>query len=384
VAVIDLDAAMGKGNNRDLILALCKEAPVRVGGGIRDVETAQTYIRAGAQRIIVGTAATPEFLQALHAKRIPPEKIMVAIDHRDGQVVDQGWTHTTGEAFITRAERLAPHCGAFLCTFVAEEGGMGGMDLERIQDVVARCPRPVTVAGGVASTEEAITLSRMGVDVQVGMALYTGKLDPVDVLVGAAAFDRYDTLPTIVQDTAGQVLMLAYSTPESLSQALRTGKGVYYSRSRQTLWEKGKTSGHTQQLKACRLDCDHDTLLFTVEQTGVACHTGSYSCFGAHMALPQFNTHRLFDVLRLRQRNMPAGSYTARLFQERPYLLRKLMEEAFETTLAAGPEAGDTREGALALTWELADLLYFMSVLAVDAGLDWANLEAELSGRHGG
>lgn len=368
VAVIDLDAALGKGDNIDVLRRICQVADVRVGGGIRDKKRAQELLRAGARQLIIGTAATPEFLSEL-----PAARVMVALDQIGGKVVDHGWTQSTGEDVLERAHRLAPHCGSFLCTFVEDEGCMGGMDLERVAALAKALPHPVTVAGGVARGEEIVAISRMGHDVQVGMALYTGALDPVTVVVESLDFAKVPLIPTVVQDRSGQLLMLAYSSPESLRLALSQGRGIYYSRSRQEIWEKGKTSGHYQGLVSCRTDCDRDSLLFVVEQTDHACHRNSYSCFGGPMAAPRFELSKLFEILKARKADSPEGSYTRKLFDSRKMLKRKIMEEAFEVATFA-----DRRE----LVWEIADAMFFMSVLAVDEGIEWSEIEAELGGRH--
>lgn len=367
IAVIDLDAAMGTGDNLELVKQICRVADVRAGGGIRTPERAKALLRAGAKRIIIGTAATPEFLSPL-----PVHRVMVAIDHKDGTVVDKGWTASTGEDFLARAQRLSPYCGSFLCTFVTTEGTLSGMDHATITAVRDTISHPITVAGGAANTEEVISLSKLGVDVQVGMGLYTGRINPIQAVTGSLDFEKCPHIPTIVQDMAGEVLMLAYSTPESLTEALETGKGIYYSRSRQSRWEKGATSGHTQRLIRCRTDCDRDTLLFTVEQTGPACHTEAHSCFGSGMKDQIFSLHKLFQTLKERKTILPEGSYTAKLFQNRELLLRKLMEEAFEVTQANNREE---------LTWEIADTLFFMSVLAVDENIAWDEIIDELGGR---
>jgi phosphoribosyl-ATP pyrophosphohydrolase len=364
VAVIDLDAALGQGDNLDLIRQLCRVADVRAGGGIRDAKRAELLLRAGARKIIVGTAATPELLS-----QFAPERVMVALDHKGGEVVDKGWTQGTGETILARAERVAPYCSGFLCTFVESEGGMGGLPLEEAMALAKQLPRPVTVAGGVATTEEAVTISRQGLDVQVGMALYTGKLDPVTSVVESLDFEKVGLIPTIVQDTAGQVLMLAYSSKESLTKALSEGKGIYFSRSRNEIWEKGKISGHMQELVSARVDCDRDAVLFTVRQTGPACHTGTHSCFGEG----RFSIAGLFETLKARKENLPEGSYSAKLFTNRKLLLRKLMEEAYEVVSAENFEE---------LRWEIADSLYFMSLLAVSEGLEWSDIVGELGGRH--
>lgn len=367
VAVIDLDAALGKGDNLELIREICRVARVRVGGGIRDQKRASELLRAGASHLIVGTAATPEFLSSF-----PAHRMMVAIDHVGGEVVDHGWTQGTGESLLDRANRLAPHCGSFLCTFVQDEGGMTGMDLEEVSKLAEALPHPVTVAGGVATTEEVNEISKLGLDVQVGMALYTGALDLAGSVVGSLDWEKCPLIPTIVQDQSGQVLMLAYSNQESLTQALDGGRGVYFSRSRQEIWEKGKTSGHTQKLLSCRTDCDRDSLLFTVEQSGRACHLPAYSCFTGSAQKPQFGLERLFEILKQRKEDLPEGSFSAKMFQNRNKLQRKIMEEAFEVVTFK-----DRRE----LVWELADCMYFLSLLAVDEGVELAEVLDELGGR---
>ncbi|MCC7529944.1 MAG: phosphoribosyl-ATP diphosphatase [Candidatus Melainabacteria bacterium] len=367
IAVIDLDAAMGKGDNRALIRDICKISDARVGGGIRDAETGREYLKAGAKALIFGTAACPEIL-----REFPLERVMVALDQRGGKVVDKGWTESTGETVWERAERLTPYCGSFLTTFVEDEGGLGGIDMQAVREAKDRLKRPVTVAGGIAATDEVVEISKLGLDVQVGMALYTGRIDLAESVVGAVKFDGNGLVPIVVQDVCGKVLMLAYGSKESLKRALTEGKGVYFSRSRQEIWEKGLTSGSVQELVACRLDCDRDSILFTVKQTQGACHSGFYSCFGNASAHRGFAIADLFETLRQRKETAPEGSYSATLFKDRDKLTKKLMEEAFEVV------SFKSREN---LRWEIADLLYFVSLLAVDEGLDWKEIELELGGR---
>ncbi|MBI5175440.1 MAG: bifunctional phosphoribosyl-AMP cyclohydrolase/phosphoribosyl-ATP diphosphatase HisIE [Candidatus Melainabacteria bacterium] len=372
VAVIDLDAAMGKGSNLALIEEICGVADVRVGGGIRDKETAMALIKAGAQRLIVGTRAEPEFLSQL-----PAEKVMVALDHRMEVVVDQGWANSTGETIWQRAERLAPYCSGFLATFVEDEGCLKGMNLDAVKALSQRLSGRLTVAGGIKDTAQIAAISRLGLDVQVGMALYKGLVDPIEAVLESLNFSGVksgdqELIPTVVQDQAGQVLMLAYSSRESLRLALTEGRGVYFSRSRQSLWRKGETSGHVQELLSCRTDCDRDSLLFTVRQVEAACHNDTYSCFAGAGADRKFSLAALFATLESRKAEATEGSYTARLFQNRKLLLKKIMEEAFEVS---------TYEDRANLRWEIADLIYFLSVLAVDEGLNWKDIENELAAR---
>lgn len=367
VAVIDLDAALGKGNNRDLIRKICRVADARVGGGIREVETGLELLRAGAKALIVGTKASPEFLG-----KFPRDKVIVALDHINEEVVDSGWVNATGESLWDRAARLESYCNGFLVTFVEAEGGLGGLPRGAAANVIKKLGKHVTVAGGIASTAEVAEISELGADVQVGMALYKGLVDPAEAVVGSIKFGSNGLVPTIVQDVSGQVLMLAYSSPESLRLALRDGKGIYYSRSRQELWEKGLKSGNTQKLVSCRTDCDRDSLLFKVEQLNGACHRGVYSCFGQATSTKRFSLPALFEILSKRKHELPEGSYSATLFKDRRKLLKKIMEEAYEVC---------SFDSADNLRWEIADLIYFAGVLAVDEGISWEEIEAELGGR---
>ncbi len=364
VAVIDLDAALGRGDNRDLVRALCRLAPCRVGGGVRREEDAVDLIKAGAARVIIGTAASPELL-----RRLPREWVMVALDARHGRTVDQGWRRDTGETPVGRARRLEPYCSGFLFTQVEVEGTLGGPPLDPVRELLAATERPLTVAGGVGSLADIRALERLGCDVQVGMAIYTGALDLDEAFTSVPDFTS-GPLPTIAQDEDGRVLMLAWSTAGSLREALGSRRGVYYSRSRQALWRKGETSGHAQELLRARYDCDADALLFTVRQSGPACHTGRATCFGE----PQrFDVRALRRIVAARRSASPSRSYTARLLADRGLVRDKLREEAGEAC-----DAADRRN----LVWELADLLYHATALMEAEGIGLDEVEAELRGRH--
>jgi phosphoribosyl-ATP pyrophosphohydrolase/phosphoribosyl-AMP cyclohydrolase len=364
VAVVDLDAALGRGSNRALVRALCREARCRVGGGVRREEDVVDLVKAGAARVIVGTAAAPEFLA-----RFPPDWLMVALDARHGRTVDQGWTRDTGEPPAERARRLERHCSGFLFTQVESEGMLGGVPLDPVRALRAVTARPLTVAGGVRGLDDVRALEALGCDVQVGMAIYTGALDLDEALAGRPDFGG-GPLPTIAQDADGRVLMLAWSTAASLREALRTRRGVYFSRSRRALWRKGETSGNTQALLRARYDCDADALLFTVRQEGPACHAGRPACFGE---APRFDLHALRRVVAARRGADPAASYTARLLADRGLVRAKLREEAGEVC--------DATERA-GLVWELADLLYHATALMEAEGIALDEVEAELRGRH--
>ncbi len=362
VAVIDIDAARGDGDNRDLIAELCRRGRARVGGGIRDLDTARRWLDLGAEKIIVGTAASPEFLASL-----PRDRVIVALDSRDGDVLSHGWRQSTGRSLLDRVVELRSLCDGFLVTFVEREGQLGGTDLDRAKQVIdAAGEARVTVAGGITTIEEVAALDRLGADAQVGMALYTGVIALADAITAPLASERADGLwPTVVVDEAGVALGLVWSSPESIRQAVETRQGVYQSRSR-GVWVKGATSGATQELLRVDADCDRDTLRFTVRQHGPGfCHTGDRTCWGADHGLG-----------RLQRRILTAGedpaSNTQRLLDDPELLSAKIREEADELA-----ETGQ-HERVMA---EAADLLYFLLVKTAAAGVSLEEVEDELDRR---
>lgn len=158
-------------------------------------------------------------------------------------------------------------------------------------------------------------------------------------------------IPTVVQDQNNNVLMLAYSSKESLKHTIKTKKTTYFSRSRNCLWIKGEESGNFQIVKRIFYDCDADSLLFRVKQIGVACHTGSYSCF-QNM---KFSIKYLYDLIKDRIENYGINeSYTKRLAEDYELLLSKIEEESLELVNYTDRDN---------LIWEIADLTYFILVL---------------------
>jgi len=181
-------------------------------------------------------------------------------------------------------------------------------------------------------------------------------------------------IPATVRDArTGAVLTLAYMNEESLQKTRETGETWFWSRSRNELWHKGATSGHTQRVVHIASDCDGDALLVSVEPAGPACHNGTTSCFDDVPPLP---LERLMRVLRSRYESRPADSYSSYLFNEgRDKILKKIGEEATEVVIAA---KGQGRERVIS---ELADLVFHLSVLMVDEGVGWEEVWGELEER---
>jgi phosphoribosyl-ATP pyrophosphohydrolase/phosphoribosyl-AMP cyclohydrolase len=364
LAVIDLDAAMGNGDNRELVRELVRRYRCRVGGGIRSLECALDWLDRGAEKVIVGTAATPELLSLL-----PPERVMVALDAVDGEVVVEGWQKATGESQEARLRTLKDLAGSFLVTFVEREGRLGGTDLEAAERLVGIAGKGrVTIAGGISTVAEIAALDRLGADAQVGMALYKGEIDLTEAFAAPLSSDRPDGLwPTVVCDPSGVALGLAYSSLESLRRALSLRRGVYQSRSR-GLWTKGESSGSTQELLGVDVDCDRDALRFTVRQSPPGfCHRETSTCWGQTRGLAGLE-RRLLQ----RSEDPPAGSYVAKLLSDATLLSRKLSEEAAELATAESTEE---------VTWEAADLLFFTLVAMQRAGIKLEAVARQLDRR---
>ena len=193
------------------------------------------------------------------------------------------------------------------------------------------------------------------------------------------AFDEHGLVPCIVQDwNSGEVLTLAYMNADALRLTRETGEIHFYSRSRETLWHKGETSGNTQAVKAIRYDCDADAVLALVEPAGPACHTGERSCFhngdlapGApHESLPT-----LERTIAERASERPQGSYTVALLDDGQRIGEKIMEEAEEVARAAREESDERVDE------ETADVLYHLLVLLRSRGRSLADAERVLDGR---
>jgi phosphoribosylformimino-5-aminoimidazole carboxamide ribotide isomerase len=181
VQLIDLDAAMGKGENTALIHRICQHLPVQVGGGIRSVEAASKMLQAGAKKVIVGSALLKkgavdiEMAQAL-AHYAAPTRLIFAVDSRGGKVSIKGWQEGTSLTPAEMMRRLDAYCFGYLYTHIDTEGTMSGFPFEVIAGLKAATTRKLIVAGGIKSMDEVTRLDAEGVDSVVGMAVYTGAL----------------------------------------------------------------------------------------------------------------------------------------------------------------------------------------------------------------
>ena len=182
VQLIDLDAAKGEGSNEALTARICEALPCRVGGGIRSVERAREILALGATHIIVSSALFREgaidyvFARAL-AEAVGSERVIAAVDSREGRVVIHGWRTPLPLSPVDAVRLLEPFVGEFLYTHVDREGLMQGTDMQPIERLRNATSRRLTAAGGITTHAEIDYLDSLGIDAVVGMALYTGKLD---------------------------------------------------------------------------------------------------------------------------------------------------------------------------------------------------------------
>ena len=177
VQVIDLDAAMGRGNNQDLVRDIARQIPCQVGGGIRTIDSARATLNLGAQRVILGSsliskgAINTAFAQDI-ARQLGPDRLVFAVDSRGGYVSIKGWQEATEIKTADMMRALEPNCCAFLYTNIDTEGLLQGIPLDVVKGLRHATSRRLIAAGGIRSQEEIDTLDSIGVDAVVGMAIY--------------------------------------------------------------------------------------------------------------------------------------------------------------------------------------------------------------------
>jgi len=393
IAVIDLDAAMGKGSNLELIKPLLRKAECRVGGGIKTPEQAKELVSLGARKIIVGSTAfrsggqfavNTQFLESM-SKKIGRERLIAAVDSRGGEIVIDGWKTPTGLDLIEAAKIIEPYAGELLFTCVEREGTMTGIDLEPVRRLREAVGCQITAAGGVSELSEVEELAALGCDVQLGMALYTGKISLAGAFITSLNWKKgqvfspvpdpqspipasHSILPIIVQSPDGQIMMTGFTGKEALAETFKRGNVCFHSRTRNKLWMKGESSGNVLKLIRLRADCDRDALLASAEPAGHVCHTGAWSCFETNK---KYSWEFLQEIIEDRLRNPSAGSYTAAL--DNDLVREKILEEAKELC-----EAKTFDE----VVWEAADLLYFATVLMAREGVSVRDVLNELDRRH--
>lgn len=353
--------------------------PMLAGGNIRRLEDVKKILYAGAKRALINFSK-PDSEKMLEeaVKRFGTEKIAVSLNDFDALFKHQHiirkyagelvFMHRTDMSSVMNITELP--CIIVTDTMVEDE-----------LTKMLKCPGVRGLSGKYISRPDMnfYAFKERCADADIMMAAFESMID----------FSQFKTneqglIPVIVQHyKTSEVLMLAYMNEEAFYQTIKSGRMTYFSRSRQSLWIKGETSGHFQYVKSLTIDCDFDTLLAKVDQIGAACHTGNPTCFYQHVAggdedvknpLQIFET--VYETIVSRKRNPKEGSYTNYLFDKGiDKILKKVGEEATEIVIAAknpNPEE---------IKYEMADFLYHAMVLMVEKGIEWKDIIQEMADR---
>ncbi len=359
------------------------DAPICTGGRVKRLEDVKKYLYAGAKQVFLNGDDEGEIdLISEASKRFGPEKICVLVSSREAFARAEEFQQLGASGLIA--------CGIFAdnpaeTSFTFPEGMellavVSGASTLALADILGS----KKADGAVLAVPQEMEGSFM----ELKYALAGAGL-PMDIFTSPVSWSEFKTntdglVPVIVQDyKTNEVLMMAYMNEQAFCDTLRTGKMHYYSRSRQSQWMKGETSGHFQYVKSLHLDCDNDTILAKVHQIGAACHTGSRSCFFQTLvkkAYRETNPLQVFEdvfaVILDRKEHPKEGSYTNYLFDKGiDKILKKVGEEATEIVIAS--KNPDPEE----IKYEIADFLYHVMVLMAEKGVTWEEITEELANR---
>ncbi|HJA65855.1 bifunctional phosphoribosyl-AMP cyclohydrolase/phosphoribosyl-ATP pyrophosphatase [Lachnoclostridium sp. An169] len=353
--------------------------PMTAGGNIRRAEDVKKILYAGAKRAMLNFSKklSLDLIEEV-SKRFGKERIAVSLNDFDALFKQQ---HLLEE-------------------YSSELIFMHRLDLNSVMNVTSiPC---VVVTDTMDESEILRILKSDGVKGVSGMFISSADMDfnrfkeiCADAGIQMTSFESLmdfsefklnsdGLIPVIVQDyKTNEVLMMAYMNEEAFEHTVKTGRMTYFSRSRQSQWVKGETSGHFQYVKSLTIDCDKDTLLAKVEQVGAACHTGNRSCFYTTIVGADYDAKNplqvfesVYDTIVDRRLHPKEGSYTNYLFDKGiDKILKKVGEEATEIVIAAknpNPEE---------IKYEICDFLYHAMVLMVERGVTWEDITSELADR---
>ena len=355
------------------------EIPVTTTFPIKRVEDVKKLLYANSKKVVLNLsdASNWDMLEEV-SKRFGKEKIAVTLDDFSTLPIYHKMAEEYADEIIifdgTKAKNISEHT-TLPCII-----SMPDVMPERLLEALAE-ENVCGIIGKVVNDNIK--------DINALKSLCMERNIPVNALAPSISFKELvknsdGLVPVIVQDyKTNEVLMMAYMNEEAYNLTLKTGKMNYYSRSRKSQWEKGESSGHFQYVKSLYADCDSDTILAKVSQVGVACHTGSRSCFFKEIVAKPYeekNPLKVFEevygVIADRKVNPKEGSYTNYLFDKGiDKILKKVGEEASEIIIASkNPESGEIK-------YEIADFLYHCMVLMVEKEITWEEITTELANR---
>ena len=354
------------------------EVPVYVSGNIRRLEDVKKLLYAGCHGCVVNISQQGwETLLPEVSKRFGKEKILAGISEFEEfssgrEIIEQYACEVL--ALDTFQNQISEISGIPVLVHTDINNKAAVFELLKEPNISGLSGDFIS-AGNLNIREFKEECSEKGIAVAVPSSM---------IRFSEFKLNKDGLIPVVVQDYKNdQVLMVAYMNEEAYEKTIRTGKMTYFSRSRQSLWVKGETSGHYQYVKSLFLDCDNDTILAKVDQIGAACHTGSRSCFfkplldkGEDVSNPLHVFQDVYDVILDRRKNPREGSYTNYLFEKGlDKILKKIGEEATEIVIAAkNPEKDEIK-------YELCDFLYHMMVLMAEKDVTWDEITGELARR---
>ncbi|MGN0291863.1 MAG: bifunctional phosphoribosyl-AMP cyclohydrolase/phosphoribosyl-ATP diphosphatase HisIE [Lachnospiraceae bacterium] len=355
------------------------EIPLCAGGNINRLEDVKKLIYAGCKEVILnGSKPTTASLAMEASKRFGKEKIIISLKNVDYIFKHQDeLQESVHEILVMNQEILDSVENLTDISYLVEQNEL---DMEKLITLLKRDNVRGICGEFINNSETDIMklkteLSKEGIKMDNFEPSFTWD----DLKKNSDGL-----IPVIVQDyTTNDVLMCAYMNEEAYNATLNCGKMTYYSRSRKELWMKGVTSGHIQYVKELTADCDFDTILAKVSQVGVACHTGSPTCFFNEIVKKEYiekNPLKVFEsvysVIEDRKKNPKEGSYTNYLFDKGiDKILKKVGEECTEIVIAA--KNPDPEE----IKYEISDFLYHVMVLMVEKGVTWEDITQELAQR---
>lgn len=355
------------------------QVPVYGAGNIKRMEDVKKLLYAGCKKAIVNLSKADSFdlLEEVSLK-FGKDKIMGSVDSTSVKAYDRKLVEEyVSELVLVEDKAISESLEA---TTLPMNIMLPELSLDQLLALLGKASVS-GVSGNVVNDNIKQIASLKNLCKENGISVHT--FEPV-MQFSEFKLNSDGLIPVVTQDyKTGQVLMVAYMNEEAYLNTLKTGKMTYFSRSRQSLWLKGETSGHFQYVKGLSIDCDNDTLLAKVSQVGAACHTGNYSCFyrdlieaEAQESNPLSVFEDVFNVIKDRKVNPKEGSYTNYLFDKGiDKILKKLGEEATEIVIAAkNPEADEVK-------YEISDFLYHMMVLMAEKNVTWEEITHELANR---
>lgn len=358
VVILDRDAAMGQGDNSDLVNKICGEVEAIVAGGVTTVNQADRYLRAGAVRLIVGPRVNPGILA-----HFPRQRILVAVDDRPAPFGIDEWRLADNTNLVEATAVFHKSCSGLVY-------GFGDSDIDGFRSLNAQVGLPVIAAAMTTSAEDVEALDRSGIDCLLTID-QNSNIDISDLYTNLMDFESGNGLiPTILQDRNRQVLALFYSNKNAVKTSLDSGLTSFWSASKGDVTIKETPKGNPISIRTAIADRRRKVLLYQVDSTGPVCHTGEYSCFGER----SFSIETLEAVIVSRQGKGDSQSYTQQVLVSREGVTDQILTRAKELAQAV------THDQIISRT---ADLLYFVMVNLVRNKVSWSSVLKELRGRAG-